>query len=353
MEVNMDLTRIKKLIDDFKSINVKNISTEPTFMDIAGFPHYENVCSNILKFFFQSEETHGLKDLFIQALLKAIGEKTNHEIIVNEVIREQVTNKGNRIDIVIITDEFVVGIENKIYAGVYNDLDDYSAYLNSMKNDRNLYRVILSIYSIPSNDSGFVNIRYSEFFSNIDKLIGDYWHDGNQKYLVYLKDFMQTIRRIEGGTKLDNDLANFFNENLDDTQNLMKAINEMKKSLRQRVQDLGTRIIYDENKCKQWFWRDNDLLLDDLVHDIYVDDAVVAIDANTYPVGWSIFIWLRKAGKNSLRNKPELATWLTSKGLPESDISGEDQDRVIYSTKFDNEDETSICLQGILDKLCK
>lgn len=349
----MNFKRFKMLLDDLQKINIESVTVDLTFMDISGFPHYENVCSNILKFFFQSEETHGLKDLLVQALLKTIGEKTTHEIVVNDVIREQITSKGNRIDIVILTDDCVIGIENKIYAGLYNDLEDYSLYLNSIKNGRTLYKVILSLYTIPRNDSGFVNITYTDFFNNIDNLIGNYWHEGQQKYLTYLKDFIQTIRRMEGETKMENDLTNFLSENLDDTQRFLKAINQMKKDLRQRVKDLSTRINYDENKCAQWFWRDNVLLLDDLVHDINIDDAVIAIDTNTYPIGWDICIWLRKRGSNVLRNKEELANWLKNKGITIEDIYIKDQGRNVYHKKYENSDETVQHLQGLLDKLCK
>lgn len=237
----MDLNRLKRLLVDFQKIKIETVSADPTFMEISGFPHYENVCSNILKFFFQSEESHKLKDLFVQALLKTIGENINHEIVVNDVIREEVTEKGYRLDIVILTDEYVIGIENKIYARLYNDLDDYSEHLNKKfsKKDRTIFKVVLSIYPNSGIDSGFVNIRYGEFFSNIDNLMGKYDHNGCPKYLVYLKDFMQTIRRIEGDTEMNNELAMFLNENINDTQKLLKAINEMKKILRRRVQDLG------------------------------------------------------------------------------------------------------------------
>lgn len=93
----MGPVRFKTLLNDFNKINIKNIPTETTFLDISGFPHYENVCSNILKFFFSSDELHGLKDLLIQALLVSLEEVPGHEIIVNDVLREQATTEGNRL----------------------------------------------------------------------------------------------------------------------------------------------------------------------------------------------------------------------------------------------------------------
>ena len=349
----MNLVRFKTLLSDFNKINIKNIPTETTFLDISGFPHYENVCSNILKFFFSSDELHGLKDLLVQALLVSLGEVPEHEIIVNDVLREQATDVGNRLDVVILTDDYVIGIENKIYANAYNDFNDYSRYLDHIGNCRKVFKVILSVYSIQHNNSGFINVRYSDFFNNIDDLIGRYWHNGKEKYLIYLRDFMQTIRRIEGGTKMDNELQIFISENLDDVQAFLKSINEMKKQLRQRVQDLGSRIEYDEDKCRQWFWKDSNLLSYDLVHDVYAHDAVIAIDTNTYPIGYDIQIWLRKPGKNSLNNKRLLAGWLIDKGVHREYIIVRDQNREVYCKKFSETNEVIAYLQEILDKICR
>jgi len=348
----MDLGKLKKLLDDFQKANIKSSSIESTFMDISGFPHYENVCSNILSFFFLTEESHGLKDLLVQALFKTIEEEVNHDIVVNKIDRELTTDKRNRIDIVIQTDEYVIGIENKIYNVLNNDLYDYSSYLNTISKGRKLIMVILSIDSTPCNGSDFVNIRYKDFFNNIDKLIGNYWQNANPKFLIYLKDFMLTIRRIGGDYKMDNELSNFLNENSEETKMFLEAINVMKKILRQRVEDLSHRINYDESKCKRFFWRDNNPLSDDLVHDINVDDAVVAIDTFGYPVGWSINIWIRKKGSN-LKEKKDLVNWFISKGFSDEDINLDNSSKFTYSKEYSTADETAIHLQEILDKLCR
>ena len=38
------------LLDEFRKLP-PGITRSPTFMEVAGYPHYENVCSNILAFF--------------------------------------------------------------------------------------------------------------------------------------------------------------------------------------------------------------------------------------------------------------------------------------------------------------
>ena len=345
------INNYEKVLDDFKSLHIQTVAIEPTFLDISGFPHYENVCSNILQFFFQTNEAHGMGDLFIQALLKTVGENISNSILVNEVVREQPTPSGKRLDIVITTDDYVVGIENKIYAVLTNDLADYSTYLQSILTGRKLKRIVLSINPIVTY-SGFVNITYNELFKSVDSLMGNYWQSSNRKFMDYLNDFMQNIRRLEGASSMDSEEIKFINDNILDLENLYSTLNNMKKELRQRVQDLGKLMVYDEQKCKQWFWREDGRFLDDLVHDIQIDGATIAIDTHAYPKGWGIYIWLRKPNLKQLKNKDDLKNWLIQQGVPSGDVHVS-QTRNLYEKKFDEVEEVAKNLQSLLTTLCK
>ena len=345
------INNYEKVLDDFKSLHIQTVAIEPTFLDISGFPHYENVCSNILQFFFQTNEAHGMGDLFIQALLKTVGENISNSILVNEVVREQPTPSGKRLDIVITTDDYVVGIENKIYAVLTNDLGDYSNYLQSILAGRKLKKIVLSLHPIATY-SGFVNITYKELFNSVDSLMGNYWQGSNRKYLDYLNDFMQNIRRLEGASSMDNELISFINDNNLDLENLYGELNKLKRELRRRVQDLGKQLVYDEQKCKQWFWREESKLFDDLVHDIQIDGATIAIDTHAYPKGWGIYIWLRESNSNLLKNNDDLKDWLIKQGIPNGDIHVS-QTRNLYEKKFDEVEEVAKNLQSLLTTLCK
>jgi hypothetical protein len=50
------------LLDDFSKLPDR-VERGPTLMEIAGYPHYEIVCSNILAFYLDPEEPHGLGTL--------------------------------------------------------------------------------------------------------------------------------------------------------------------------------------------------------------------------------------------------------------------------------------------------
>ena len=67
----MDVSAAATLLDEFKKLPGR-IRRPETFMEIAGYPHYENVCSNFLAFFFDPEGPHGLGSLFLDALFDSL-----------------------------------------------------------------------------------------------------------------------------------------------------------------------------------------------------------------------------------------------------------------------------------------
>jgi hypothetical protein len=110
----MNINILEKLLDDFKKVPLIEPEKQ-TFLEISGFPHYENVISNILCFFFDTEETHRFNDFLLKSLLECYdSEIVLDNLTTNFVQKEVVTQKQKRIDILIETDEIIVAIENKI-----------------------------------------------------------------------------------------------------------------------------------------------------------------------------------------------------------------------------------------------
>ena len=67
----------EKLLDVFNTIKYENTYSDlsENYFSVSGYPHYENVASNILQFFFDSRAGHGMKDLWLSALLECYKEK--------------------------------------------------------------------------------------------------------------------------------------------------------------------------------------------------------------------------------------------------------------------------------------
>ena len=153
------------------------VERSQTFMEIAGYPHYENVCSNFLAFFFDPEGSHGLGSLFLDALADSVSITGGEEGLGGNVSveREVSTDKGNRIDILIKSDSYAVLIENKIFAAVANPFKDYAEYLDNLKNENGeayaedkKTKILLTLY--PSSEGAewcFVNLTHADFASTI------------------------------------------------------------------------------------------------------------------------------------------------------------------------------------------
>ena len=232
-ETNNILKSFESLLELLKGINCNEIIKNNNYIEVAGFPHYENVMSNILAFFFDTHEEHNLNDLFVKSLLEVYKNKTNIDIntenfnMYTNTIREYGTPKGNRLDIV-ISGNYIIGIENKIYADLYNDLDDYYNALCQFGNGEvkidEVVPIVLSLYDKEINDKHFVNITYTELINSINSNIGNYVFEGNNKWLLFYKEFALNVLAIKGDDKMDNLINIEYNKFLSNNEEIMKKV---------------------------------------------------------------------------------------------------------------------------------
>jgi hypothetical protein len=304
------MNEFQELLDKFNTLP-KVETTPPTFMEIAGYPHYENVCSNILAFFFDTEEQHEYKDLFLNSLLKCVDEELlSKDITTLNVIREMPTDKGNRIDLIIDTEEVVIGIENKIWAGLYNDLEDYSNFLiNKFKKET--VKIVLSLKKVPEFQlsAGFVNVTYSEFFENVKQDLGNQLISKNNRYLFQLIDFIETMQNHTKNRMMNEKTLKFFIEEKEQIDNFLNEHEKVKNYiyskliavrniLNQRIEEEKIELVDN----KQWVWKKFDL-----VHDFSFEDGlVISVDTTFQLEGIAIKVWVRKGSANKVRTLNEL-----------------------------------------------
>ena len=50
--------------------SLPEIKQQISIFDVSGYPHYENVCSNVLAFYLHPQKEHDLENLVLSALLK-------------------------------------------------------------------------------------------------------------------------------------------------------------------------------------------------------------------------------------------------------------------------------------------
>lgn len=345
-----------KILLDFKAIPRQK--RPKTFMEISGYPHYENVCSNILQFYLDPYNEHGLKDLVLNSLMHLIDKDFNFDIDFEEieVYREYTSIADNRLDLLILTENYAIGVENKIFHHLHNDLTDYkNTVLSYCYNSRKPVFIVLSLNKLTSPDdiikissNNFINITYEQLFENIKRDIGRYLLNSDISYLNHLTDFIKSIENLIPKTMENRLLYTFFKNNLETIQELTDRFNEYRNSLYQKIYQLNDAIpqdVFAPSAERQWIYDKRCL-----VHDYTINSKFkVAVDAYIDVNGWEIQVF----GRN-----PQSTDFIFNKMCREIDFLPKPYDtyergeRLIYA-KFDTDTDISTIAQTLTDLLAR
>lgn len=216
-------------IDDFVNSLPKTKEKRKNYIEIAGYPSWENVNSNLLAFYFDKNEEHGFEALFFDSLLDLIKSKyyslykeewEKIDLLVTDFLveREVPTDDSKRIDILLyedidsldsaglddevnfkeITPSWAIIIENKINAPLNNDLVEY---WNSVKAEYKI-GVILSKNeirgdSIPDNNEIiYINILHRELIDRVIYNMSGSFMNSDDRHLLLLKEFILNINSL-------------------------------------------------------------------------------------------------------------------------------------------------------------
>lgn len=200
---------------------------------MAGFPHYENVASNVLQFFFDCSEEHGFGNLWLRAVLLALLDKirnlipsVNNMETIGKPLREYSNGSNDRIDLLIDCGSLIIVIENKIYAEVYNDLPNYIMMAENYARDNKrsnpkIIGVVLSLKKTEIEGNYFCNITYHQLFEKIDLIKHEYQLEG--KWDLLQNEFIENIKRMERRRfmKSDTEWNKFAIEHTNDINSLI------------------------------------------------------------------------------------------------------------------------------------
>ncbi len=235
---------------DSYTVHDTGTNQPPTLMEIAGFPQWENVYSNILAFLLNSEQIHGFGPLFIRSIMAIYSSRCpdgwpkkgfDPESLqaTEKVERETSTATNNRIDILIECEDFVVCIENKIWSGLHNDLGEYREHCKTRcdGNPERVVGIVLSPHCV-SNPSlqahRFVNITYGDLVDEVRRRMGSYIGSHNTQYQYLLFDFLVQAERFLRTTTMSDDLRKFlefWRKNDEKISNIQSMCDAVKRDL--------------------------------------------------------------------------------------------------------------------------
>ena len=294
----MNFEKYNKLLFEVSELYNKIPVKEKTFMDVSGYPHYENVSSNIWAFYFNPNEEHNLNNIVINSFIKVLkNKKINIDLIDNseviEISREYTTLNGNRIDLVLQNSNFIIGIENKLDASIYNDLKDYSNTLNKL--NKNSIKILLSLYDNSNvvKDTEFINITYQEVFSQLKSNLNNY-KDYNNKWYIFLNEFIKNLENYEGEVEMEEEVLKWLKENKDTIEELDKIKEIAHKSIEKKEEELKSLL---EDRLHVNFikiWKGN------IEMACYIDSPYkYHVDATLNPTEWKIGLFTWSVSKNN------------------------------------------------------
>ncbi len=215
--------KFKKLLDEALRIKT-NFNRTKNYFQVSGYPHYENVVSNILAFYLDAQEEHRLSNLWLESLMNCYknANADNSDLPADSfynddiIYREYMTEDQKRIDLLTTTTNgSVICVENKIYADLYNNLKSYSSELNKdeFKEYPNKIKIVLSIKECNCKD-GFINILYKDLLKKVSDNLGRFIMNANDKWLIFMKEFMSNLTDfMEEKMEMNSEWQEFIKEN--------------------------------------------------------------------------------------------------------------------------------------------
>ncbi len=247
-----------------------------TFMEVSGYPHFENVCSNILRFYFDPSAEHGLKDLLLSSYLQMAGV---HGIPVPEKVslsREHPAEDQKRIDLVIDCETFTLGIENKIFHWKANDFANYGRVIDRLGRNKKTIKTVLCLRktdnAVPLK-CGFTRHTYGELWQQVRRMLGNYISNGDPKWVSCLLDFMQTTTNLAGENMEHKKMDQFLLAHFKAVEELVAEHTAFMARLNQKVERL--RNLMQETpevgllSGRPWIFQKACLVLDFNFKDIY------------------------------------------------------------------------------------
>lgn len=318
----------------------------PTYLEVAGCELNEGTWTSILAFFLDPQGEHGLGSLVLDVLLSLFDHHGhNGEATVTQEVR---IPSGKQIDLLIETPTHIIVIENKVRHQPVNPFDEYYRFAQSLNssNDRVVLGILLSIEATALADNAhFKCLTHGQFLKSLRTALeaSPLVHPGSLRWI--LEDFMETVRRVIGGSSMDPEWLAFVADNYDHLDELLAGIAVLRKELRAKVSALRSLVdVTEYENVDQWMYRETGLF-DMLVHDITYDSGeVLGINTGLAAAGWSITFFYRSPYDNV-----DVRVRLRTAGIPFDEGS-----RPAYCRRFPYQEQLPVIqehIETILQKL--
>lgn len=264
-----NLKSFKALIDKFKQLDI--VTKELTLFDVGARGHFENPTTELLSFFLDSAKSHGLDNCFFNGFLNVIASKglDNGLGVLTSVEAEVCTAKGNRIDLLIETEDTLIIVECKVYHEQNNPFDDYTSYgmqritdnKKEDEQDKTLVQIVLCLDGRIDDvikNNGWHGISYQKLVEAIEPhlskalLVNPY-----NKWGLFAREFLLHLKELDNMGEISKDEIDFLTENVNDYFKLSEYLYEslIPKIAAKIELELNDKLegVYSKSKIKKWY----------------------------------------------------------------------------------------------------
>lgn len=228
-----------------------------TLAHIFGKDYKENFISDWLAFLFNPEfmdNSEALKSLLELALKSEV-----HDVSDVKILREHTFSDNRRIDFLIETKEYIIGIENKIWSGLQeNQLFDYEKQLLSLSQLKSKEAVLILLCPKANKIYSDSHLLLGEFkIISYENLVEKFKHIRlnpfkNIRANLLMEDFITHMEEyiMQGESKAIKNLEmwNFQRNHKDDINKLLNSIEASKKQFGDFINEKITAIAPNEDE---------------------------------------------------------------------------------------------------------
>ncbi len=209
--------------EDFEKLGLE--LNEPNIFQILRVSTKEIRHSNFLSWLLDPNSNHGLGDIVLRGFLHEvllfdeISEINESYINKLDLVDVEIRREWNFIDLLIILDDFVVCIENKIFSDEHSDqLRRYKKIIDNEFPDKKRFFVYLTPHGISSEQESdiYIPISYQTIVEILESVNEKIFDSLNQSVRNYINDYIITLNRdVMGSDKLTELSKKIYNKHKD------------------------------------------------------------------------------------------------------------------------------------------
>lgn len=231
-----------------------------TVFDIGMKGHFENPMTDILAFYLDFNEEHGLGDLLLKSFLKSADVGYLEAKLGTAPIREKV----GRIDLVLEGKDWIIAVENKVHHAAVNPFEEYKkALIRYNTRNKKMRYFILSPYD--PKISGWCWLETPRLMrALIESLVQNSFSGETVVWAMFFKEFCQNVinvTEVVGANRMSEENFSLIIENWNKIKMVADTYHNTYSEISKRLEPIAERVTKRKQSFRRNDWRELGLAL--------------------------------------------------------------------------------------------